>query len=72
MIKNTTMEDYLRKWLADHPLDAEIIEFDGYEAEQMAFDRREIDVFAEMDLIFPPVRDEPRWSRLENFRIIWL
>lgn len=49
VIKNTTMEDYLRKWLADHPLDAEIIEFDGYEAEQMAFDRREIDVFAEMD-----------------------
>ena len=28
VIKNTTMEDYLRKWLADHPLDAEIIEFD--------------------------------------------
>ena len=49
VIKNTTMEDSLHKWMSEHPVDAEIIEFDGFEAEQMAFDRKEIDVFVEMD-----------------------
>ena len=49
VIKNTTMEDSLRNWMSEHPVDAEIIEFDGFEAEQTAFDRGEIDVFAEMD-----------------------
>ena len=48
-IKNTTMADSLRKWLSEHPVDIEIIEFDGFEAEQMAFDCREIDAFVEMD-----------------------
>ena len=48
-IKNTTMAHSLRSWLAEHPVDAEIIEFDGFEAEQAAFDRREIDAFVEMD-----------------------
>lgn len=48
-IKNTTMADSLRKWLAEHSVDAEIIEFDGFEAEQAAFDRWEIDAFVEMD-----------------------
>lgn len=49
VIKNTTMADSLRKWLTEHPVDAEIIEFDGFEAEQAAFDRWEIDAFVEMD-----------------------
>ncbi|MDD6036005.1 MAG: transporter substrate-binding domain-containing protein, partial [Lachnospiraceae bacterium] len=49
VIKNTTMEDSLRNWISEHPVDAEIVEFDGYEKEQIAFDRKEIDVFVEMD-----------------------
>lgn len=49
VIKNTTMADSLRKWLTEHPMDAEIIEFDGFEAEQAAFDRWQIDAFVEMD-----------------------
>lgn len=49
VIKNTTMADSLRKWLAAHPVGAGIVEFDGFEAEQAAFDRWEIDAFVEMD-----------------------
>ena len=49
VIKNTTMADSLYKWLREHPVDARVVEFDGFEAEQAAFDRREIDAFVEMD-----------------------
>lgn len=49
VIKNTTMEEFLRKWLSEHPVDTEVIEFDGFEAEQLAFDRWEIDAFVELD-----------------------
>ena len=49
VIKNTTMADSVRKWMYEHTVDAEIIEFDGFEAEQMAFDRKEIDACVEMD-----------------------
>lgn len=49
VIKNTTMEDSLHKWLSENSVDAEIVEFVGYEEEQAAFDRKEIDVFVEMD-----------------------
>ena len=49
VIKNTTMADNLRSWLSEHPVAVEIVEFDGFEAEQMAFDRWEIDACVEMD-----------------------
>ena len=53
IIQNTAMADALEKWLLEHGVQAEIVEFDDFQAEQLAFDEGKLDAFVEMDYNIP-------------------